>query len=261
MTKEKIAVAYIARGVDENISCSFDRFIESYHRYDSGLDHELYIIFKGFSSKEKQDAAEELFSSVKHVPFYLTDDHWDIGAYIDWSNNIEEDVICCLNTTSELISSYWLHKLYFNLKRKNIGLVGATGSFETLSELSCKFPIFPNPHIRSTSFMVGRELFQELTKNVRIDSKMDAYRFESGYDSLTRKVQARGLQALLVGANGCGYRQAEWAQSGTFRQALQENLLVADKQTRNYMAGSYHKKKIFYITTWMGNPLAKRDAI
>ena len=64
--------------------------------------------------------------------------------------------------------------------------------------------------------------------------KEDAYRFESGKESMTNQVLRMGLKVLVVGRDGRGYEQEEWALSETAFQGEQRNLLVADNHTRQY---------------------------
>jgi hypothetical protein len=71
-------------------------------------------------------------------------------------------------------------------------------------------------------------------KVAEIRSKQDAYRFESGPESLTRRIRALGLEVLVVGRDGRGYRVEDWYESRTFRSGDQENLLISDNQTSYY---------------------------
>jgi hypothetical protein len=138
--------------------------------------------------------------------------------------------------------------MFLNISRKNIYLVGATGSFESIDSYS-GFPSFPNPHIRSNAFMIRKDVFLNLTKNVEILDKVDAYRFESGKKSLTRQVQKLG-GVLVVGANGRGYEPKYWHISDTFKSSRQQNLMVSDNQTERYIQAPWPLKDIISLTTW-----------
>ena len=245
-----IAVAFIARGADEDWRSSCGRFLASYRMRPPGVEHSLYVIFKGFVDGVALDQAKNLFSVVRHTSIFLDDDKLDIGAYIEWANQIDEDLICGLNTSSEILAENWLRKLAVNLALPNVGLVGATGSYESLNELNPSFPVFPNIHIRSTMFMIDRKLFCRITKGLTIVAKIDAYYFESGPQSMTRQVLAMGREVLLVGRNGRGYSPRWWPISDTFRQGTQSNLLVADKQTRNFTALPWSEKRKFVLISW-----------
>lgn len=245
-----IAVAYLARGADKNWLSSFERFLDSYKFKHSGIEHTLYVIFKGFLHDADLEKARALFSSVPHKPIFLGDKSLDIGAYIEWANMIEEDLICVFNTASEILAPDWLFKLYINLAMPNVGLVGATGSFESLNAFNSSFPLFPNAHIRSTAFMIDRKLFLKITEKLKIAHKIDAFHFESGPKSLTRQVLALGKETLLVGRNGRSYSPKFWPASDTFRQGTQRNLLIADNQTRNFSEIPWMGKNDFVIRTW-----------
>lgn len=245
-----IAVAFLARGADLDWRSSCERFLRSYQRYRPGADHSLYVIFKGFPDDRALDEGKTLFSSVPHTPVFLSDDRFDIGAYIEWANQIDEDIICVFNTASEILAEDWLRKLQVNLAMPNVGVVGATGSYESLKEWHRAFPVFPNIHIRSTAFMIDRKLFCHITKGLVIANKLDAFYFESGPQSMTRQVLASGGEPLLVGRNGRGYSPKWWPMSDTFRQGTQCNLLVADNQTRNFAALPWWEKRQFVFRTW-----------
>jgi hypothetical protein len=98
--------------------------------------------------------------------------------------------------------------------------------------------------------MIDRKLFLHLTEGLEIACKIDAFHFESGPESLTRKVIATGKEVLLVGRNGRGYSPQFWATSDTFRQGNQKNLLVADNQTRNFSFLPWNEKREFVLRTW-----------
>jgi hypothetical protein len=56
---------------------------------------------------------------------------------------------------------------------------------------------------------------------------------EGSRRSLTRQVQERGLETLVVGRDGT-YPPERWRESATFRSGEQANLLLADNRTRHY---------------------------
>ena len=95
------------------------------------------------------------------------------------------------------------------------------------------FPAFPNYHIRTNAFMASRET---LTK-IRVwpmAFKLPAFVFESGHESLTNQIIRLGLRPLVVARTGEAFEKEQWHLLNTFRQAMQENLLVADNQTDAY---------------------------
>ncbi|WP_426052968.1 hypothetical protein, partial [Bacillus sp. DC4300-2b2] len=185
-----------------------------------------------------------------YTPVSLDDNNFDIGAYIEVARQLNSDSICFLNTTSEILADHWLYKLASNLSAPGVGLVGATSSFESMRSADIAFPSFPNPHIRSNAFMISRKLFCTVTHDVRITDKLSTHNFESGSQGLTRKILSMGLRPILVGRNGRGYSIENWATSGTFRQARQENLLVADNQTRLFANLPFFEKSRLAAMAW-----------
>lgn len=246
----KIALAFLARGADKDWRTSFSRFVESYKRFPAGADHRLYVIFKGFRNNQDLEEGTKLFAELDHTPIHVPDNGFDIGAYIRTAARIPEATSCFLNTHSEIVAPEWLGHLADNLKKPGVGLVGATGSFESLAHYSSVFPPFPNFHIRPNAFMLRTELFRSLTDGLKIRNKGDAYLFESGPAGFSRQVMALGLQTLVVGRNGQGYPPDSWPTSGTFRQAGQENLLVSDNHTRHYDSLPFEGKLALARMTW-----------
>ena len=245
-----IAVLYLARGADPDWLRSVQRFVASYKRHAAGSEHRLYVIYKGFGSKSDLARAITLFAGLRAGAIHLPDSGFDIGAYFAATDRIEQDCLCLLNTHSELMGSRWLEKLALHLNRREVGLVGATGSFESLLPLDKRFPKFPNVHLRSNGFMIKRALFREVLGDVVIREKEEAYRVESGPTSLTNAVFARGLKVMIVGRNGRAYSPRWWPASETFRQGDQPNLLIADNQTRAYAQANWHVKRSLAELAW-----------
>jgi hypothetical protein len=216
----------------------------------SEQQHQLYVLYKGFQSETELEQAIALFSAADARSIKLADLGLDIGAYLTAVNEIGEGEICFLNTHSEILAPRWLEKLALHIRRPEVGLVGATGSFESLSTLDPQFPAFPNVHLRSNGFMIQRELFRSILNGINIRYKFDAYYVESGPLNLTRQILAKGLSVLVVGRNGRGYPPRWWPSSDTFRQGRQANLLIGDNVTRAYIAAPWNAKRAMIEQTW-----------
>lgn len=245
-----IAVVYLARGYDRDHLDRFERFLDSYREFPAGLDHKLYVIFKGFRSPRSLATGKAFFAKVPHQAAYTGDDHFDLGAYAETTASIGEDVVCYFNTNAEIVSANWLLKLVSNLNQPYIGAVAATGSFESLYGLSTRFLPYPNPHLRSNAISMWRDDALEIFSSIPIKGKMDAFMLESGPGGITRQIMNRGLSPLVVGADGRGYSAEWWAFSGTFRQGTQANLLVHDNVTRLYDEAPVERKNYFATLSW-----------
>jgi len=108
---------------------------------------------------------------------------------------------------------------------------------------------FPNYHVRTNAFVISGELMASLASRP-VRTKMDAYIFESGRKGLTRQTLLRQKRVIVVGRDGRGYEKEEWGESRTFWQANQENLLVADNQTRDYEHGTPERRSYLTSIAW-----------
>jgi hypothetical protein len=243
--RSTIAVVYLAYPVADWVQ-TIRSFIASYQKLPAGREHTLHVVYNGFRSERDMNCASALLSALNARAIRM-DGGQDITAYVIAANQITADAICFLNTYSELLAPAWLEKLALHLERPEVGLVGATGSFESWSSLGPQFPPFPNLHVRTNGFMIRRELFNSLLSGSVIREKLDA---ESSSISLTQQVMARGLDVLVVGRNGRGYPPRWWPASDTFRQGTQANLLIGDNQTRAYMAATWNSKRSLVESTW-----------
>lgn len=246
----RIAVCYLARGAEPGWEDAIGRFMGSFQRYAAGREFNLYVIFKGFPSAAERERAIQLFAQVQHNTIFTGDESFDIGAYAEAARQIVEMKVCFLNTNAEILCEDWLLKLVSNLDQPAVGLVGATGSYESLRDNDPRFPKFPNMHIRSNAFMIDRDMFAAITGQFTFTDKLDAFLFESGPNSMTRQIQSRGLETLVVGRNGQGYPPGSWPRSDTFRQDGQANLLIGDNQTRHFDALPLAERRALARWTW-----------
>jgi hypothetical protein len=245
---KRIAVLYLARSGAGALD-RFNRFVQSYKDVPARIEHDLFVIFKGFQAAGDMEEAENCFSQLDYRPLHTDDDNFDLGAYRLAVEQIDHEYVCFLNSNSELVGDGWLAKLVANLSQPGVGLVGATGSYESLAGVDRRFPLFPNMHIRSNAFAIRREHFRALMP-LRVPGKLEAFLLESGEAGLTRRINDMGLSALVVGRNGRGYPPLKWPLSETFRQGEQSNLLVHDNVTRDFQLLPSSEKQIVIRNTW-----------
>ncbi len=243
-------MVYLARGYDADHQARFRAFAASYRAHPAGCGHRLYVIFKGFPDAASRVAAARSFDGLAFTAIDTDDLRFDIGAYIDALPSLSEEVVCFLNTNAEIASPHWLAKLARNLVQPGVGMVSATGSYESLHYINPTFPAFPNPHLRSNAFAMRRDRAAEILGSYTIAGKLDTFQIESGADGLTRRVLAQGLTCLIVGADGRGYPPQHWAESETFRQGEQANLLVHDNQTRAFARMNAAERSVLIAKTW-----------
>jgi len=268
---DRPAVVYLLRA--KNGLAPAQRFFQSYRAMPAGMDHELVVVFKGFSKDSEIEPYLRLFQNEIHRTLSISDFGFDLRAYRLAAEQLSAKHICFLNSFSEILSPGWLEKLHHAMIQTDVALVGATGSCESMhtnavADLSstasplnrlwrkahavaCQrlfFP-FPNYHIRTNGFMMERQLMLKLWPRV-ILTKRRAYLFESGRQSLTQKIIKRGLKPLIVGLDGQIFEKEFWSRSGTFRQGSQENLLIADNQTRAFAEADVALKTRLAAKAW-----------
>jgi hypothetical protein len=242
-------MVYLARG-SQGWKTAAERFLASYRRHPAGTPHRCFAILKGFASQAEWEDARRLFENAGFEIVERDDVGFDIGAYLGFAQTVTLEWLFFLNSQSENIADYRLEKLVVYLGNENIGVVSATGSFESLCALGPEFPDFPNAHVRSNAFAVRREDLLRIIGEFPIATKVDAFRFESGRAGFTRRMLDAGYEVAVVGRNGRAYEPQWWPSSGTFRQGRQDNLLVADNVTRAYAGATWGEKHRLARLSW-----------
>jgi len=107
-------------------------FVDSYRAHPAGADHDLHVIFKGFPDKNSLAAVRALFGELPVHSLELEDKGYDIGSYFAAAQIIADRRLIFFNTFTELLADDWLRKFDDALNRPGVGLVGATGSWQSL---------------------------------------------------------------------------------------------------------------------------------
>lgn len=279
-TNDNICVAHLVRR--NNSLDVLQTFVASYQRYESGEMHDLLIIYKGFKNEADKAPVKSIVDKVEHLDFDVPDEGFDIDVY--WlafkSFQRKYGYFLFLNSHSEIVKSNWLKCYSEHIRQPGVGIVGATGSYQSISS-DCRYPRFlestdrpiwsalvrkmilfllriikcfwfppyPKAHIRTNAFMLSTRVMEKITFKP-MKKKTDTYRFESGKDSLTQQIVRLDLSPLVVGKDGRGYGVEEWYRSNTFWRSEQENLLIKDNQTRAYDDGDLRQKTIYSNYAW-----------
>ncbi len=270
-----VAVIHLARGA--NPPTALEQFLKSYQLHPAGFPHELIVAFKGYDDPQSLQQHIELAAAVGATALLLDkDDGFDLAAYRRSAVLLQHEYIVCVNSFSEILVDGWLRLLVRALLMPGMGLVGATGSWESISGATFRglsmhpdrtqrwnpfvflrgmkeyflFPRFPNVHVRSNGFAIRRLDFLHLQWSGDLAEKESLHALESGRSGFTRQIQAKGLKVAVVGADGRIYLPAEWPQSRTFRSGDQENLLLADNRTRDFSQANPEIRNWLSLTTW-----------
>jgi hypothetical protein len=108
-------------------------FLDSYRAHPAGLDHDLHIILKGFPNQQARDAARASFGALAINTMEVDDSGYDIGSYIAAAKSAANRKLLFLNTFSEILADNWLGYFDAAMSRPGVGLVGATGSWQSIS--------------------------------------------------------------------------------------------------------------------------------
>jgi len=271
MRTANLAVVHLVRAA--NGVEPFRRFVASYRSHTPGIQCDLLIVFKGFPGNKVPSEYHVILEDTPHLTYFVGDSGYDILPYFRTAERYRHDAFCFLNSFSIILDNGWLRKLYTHLSESNVGIVGATGSWQSIYSDSLKwrrqgvpswkralatpfrmylkahFDPYPNYHVRTTAFMISRDTMLGI-RHGGIRTKMSAWIFESGKDGLTKQILAAGKRVLIVGRDGRAYEKEEWIRSGIFWQGKQENLLVDDKQTQRYAQGDERECEYLRSYAW-----------
>jgi hypothetical protein len=126
-----IGVVYLCRFAEGELPIRV--FLNTYRARPAGIDHDLHVIFKGFPDQRSVASARTLFASLPMNPIELDDTGFDIGSYFATARRVSNRRLIFFNTFSELLADDWLKKFDVALSLPGVGLVGATGSWQSLS--------------------------------------------------------------------------------------------------------------------------------
>lgn len=232
------------------------RFVAAYKAHPAGREHRLIIVYNGFPPGATMGQWHEALADVEHEQLPLGSAMLDLTAYREAIQASDAQTYCFLNSYAEPLVADWLRLLVGHLDDPTIAAVGASGSYESIRTTSHPLtrirkrgiPEFPNPHLRTNAFAARREQLLRV-RWPTVASKLDALRFESGPQSLTRQLQRFG-RAVVAGRDGCAYDVDAWQQSNTFRSGSQANLLVSDNRTREYLAASDEQRADLERRAW-----------
>lgn len=107
-------------------------FLNSYRTHFAGIEHDLHVILKGFPDAQTRAAAHALLGPISANLIELDDIGYDIGSYLAAAGRVANNRLAFLNTFSEILADDWLAHLDAALNHPDVGLVGATGSWQSL---------------------------------------------------------------------------------------------------------------------------------
>ena len=91
-----VCVAHLVRAI--NGIEPFKKFIESYKSNQSGLEHELLIIYKGFNKNDDLFQYEQILADIPNKTFFVQDIGLDISTYLKVLKSFGHEYFCFLNS-------------------------------------------------------------------------------------------------------------------------------------------------------------------
>ena len=264
--KKKILVSYLFTKFDQEES--IDAFKKNYLKFSSGYDHDLLICFKMLDEKKIEYIKKNL-NDLNYISFvdYVLKNDYDFGSYKRIAEKYPDRDIFFLNSHSFPVCNDWLNKL---MKFKdNITLIGTSASNESLIDslvLKKKYKVlsylikkliyskyfnkFPNPHIRTSSFLIYSQIFLDFMADKKTNTKLDAWKIESGIGSLTNYFKDNNYNIYVVNSDGNKFEEMNWKLSETYNYYEKSKLIISDKHTRKYDELSENDKLISRRKVW-----------
>lgn len=245
----------------------FLTFVRSLRRWLPTRPWTLILIFKGFDDRRE---AEPYLAETRGLPIatvFVSDAGTDIGAYFKAAEATDFEIVGFFNSFCEIVAPRWFEMFVDQLGAPGVGLVGATGSLESVvhdhvvygraveglvakgrkyalaAGLLALYPPFPNAHVRTNAFMLRRADFMA-SRKFPVGHRLAALYYESGWWSLTRQIQSRGLAVRIVDRDGQGLAPEAWAHAATFRSGAQDRVVVRDNRVREYENADEPRKQL-----------------
>jgi hypothetical protein len=233
------------------------------------MPHDVMMLFKGFDG-DIPETYREVLSDIKHESIFVEDKGFDIGPYFEVVQRRVSYFYLFLNSFSEILADDWMAILFGHVTLNGVGAAGATGSWESRmapAPIRIEPPVkyaykklrsliwrrslqaFPNFHLRTNAFIASRSVLLKL-EVPRIKSKNHTLAFESGPNGFTKQLHALNRRMLVSGRDGQAYEKEDWFKSATFKQKSQDNLLIADNQTKRFLLANPNQQCNMSISAW-----------
>jgi len=247
---------------------SFKDFLSNYKKFSSGLDHKLIICFK-LLDETRINHLQKMITNINFTSFIdpIKKNDFDFGSYNRVAQIYPENQILFMNSHSYPICDNWLSKLINNSGENT--LIGTSGSYESiLDSLKLKkkykfftyiykkiifkriFNNFPNPHIRTSSFLIKGQIFLNYMSNKKINNKVDAWRIESGKDSLTNYFKLMNYYIYIINSDGDKFVEKDWKLSEIYNYLKQSKSIISDKHTRRYDTLNENDRQLSRKRVW-----------
>ena len=208
---------YPVDGSEKHLTYAW-RFLNSYYENPPGADHNSVIVCNGGSP----DDTFVFFKAMPNFRLFQHDDSgFDIGGYQAVAKQSSADLMLFCGGTTYFRKPGWLSRVITSTIR--YGLDSLYGAMANRGEMIANV----YPHIRTTGFWIGRNLFNQYPVSVtRTDQR---YEFEHGATGLTTWVRNQNKKVVVVGWTG-EYIWPNWGNMpNSFHHGDQSDLLMGDR--------------------------------
>jgi hypothetical protein len=247
---------------------SLDNFILNYSKFDPGCEHKLVICFKNLTSEEIAIRKKKLINiKCDYFIDYEKKNDFEWGTLKRLCQKYNKDIFWLHDHSYPRVKG-WLRNIVEIYNKKTI--VGCSSSFsshysnafyrkkdDTYLQIIIKiikyfflFPKFPNPHLRTTGFLINASDFLMFIKDKKIDSKIDSFKVESGYNSLTNFFLKNEFKIKIVNSDKKSFDLNKSQMSETFAFKQNNLNLISDNQTREFESYDEEKKNKKRLQVW-----------
>ena len=92
--------------------------------------------------------------------------------------------------------------------------------------------------------------FYSFINNKLLRSKEDAWKIESGKNSLTNYFKKLGFKIYVINSDGNKFSEYDWNLINTYNYLEQNKSIISDKHTRKYLKLNDNEKMTFQNNTW-----------
>ena len=244
-------------------------FVKHYKKHKSGINHQLIICFKLFETSQIKDLKKHLINiDYKEFIDKGKNNDWDFGSYKRVSEFFYNKDILFLSSHSYPVCNDWLKKLFIFKNEKTV--IAPTASYESLVDsiklknkfykiirylirkykFTKNFNKFPNPHLRTSSFLINSKVFLDFIKNKKIRNKEDTLKIESGKNSLTNYLKNKKIKILVVNLDGEKFEENNWKYSETYNFLNHDKSIISDKHSRKYLKLNNEEKTAARLKVW-----------
>jgi hypothetical protein len=107
-------------------------FAQTLRRHPPGIEHELVLAMKGFSSPAEAEPYLREFADLRPERLFFADEGLDLGIYFKVAALLRRECYCFTNSFTKPLVDDWLAMLTAALRLPGVGVAGGTGSWASM---------------------------------------------------------------------------------------------------------------------------------